>query len=82
MNNDALKKHLFKWLFETMDKLTKKDIQLRRGTESTLVSMSFSGKGLRKSIGGRSLMTESEKLLNDGSDDSDGNQSKLKKSDK
>ena len=28
LNNETLRKHLFKWLFDTMDKLAKKERQL------------------------------------------------------
>ena len=52
MNNEMLRKQLFKWLFDTMDKLTKKDFELRRGKESTSTSMAFGGKGKRKHGGG------------------------------
>ena len=52
MNNEMLRKQLFKWLFDTMDKLTKKDFELRRGKESTSTSMAFGGKGKRKQGGG------------------------------
>ena len=48
MNNEMLRRQLFKWLFDTMDKLTKKDYELRRAKESASTSMAFGGKGKRK----------------------------------
>ena len=33
LNNEMLRKQLFPWLFETMEKLTRKDYELRRGAD-------------------------------------------------
>lgn len=45
LNSESLKKHVFKWLFETLDKLTKLDRQ-QRMKQDTKTGMDFTPDGV------------------------------------
>lgn len=76
LNNDSLKERLFPWLFDTMEKLISRVLlsQQKAEKDKTDDQMTFGGKPAKKPI-----LTESEKLLNEFSDDSDDEASKASK---